>query len=85
MPIYDLFFFLSIAAGFLMALNLGANDVANAIGPVAAIYMISRQHALLAEAEVPIAAFTSKVARKSSERFECSEIKSPGTRRLSDP
>lgn len=37
-----------------VALSQGANDVANAIGPVAAIYMISRQHALLAEAEVPI-------------------------------
>jgi PiT family inorganic phosphate transporter len=37
-----------------VALSQGANDVANAIGPVAAIYMISRQHALLSQTEVPI-------------------------------
>jgi PiT family inorganic phosphate transporter len=37
-----------------VALSQGANDVANAIGPVAAIYMISRQHALFEQAEVPL-------------------------------
>ena len=37
-----------------VALSQGANDVANAIGPVAAIYMISKQHALFAQAEVPL-------------------------------
>lgn len=37
-----------------VALSQGANDVANAIGPVAAIYMIARDHALLAKAEVPL-------------------------------
>ncbi len=31
MNIYDLFLFLSIGAGFLMAFNLGANDVANSM------------------------------------------------------
>ncbi|MGE4469926.1 MAG: inorganic phosphate transporter [Desulfovibrio sp.] len=37
-----------------VALSQGANDVANAIGPVAAIYLIAKQHVLLPEAEVPI-------------------------------
>ncbi|MFP4259045.1 MAG: inorganic phosphate transporter, partial [Desulfovermiculus sp.] len=37
-----------------VALSQGANDVANAIGPVAAIYMISRQNALFEQAEVPL-------------------------------
>jgi PiT family inorganic phosphate transporter len=37
-----------------VALSQGANDVANAIGPVAAIYMISREHALLEQADVPL-------------------------------
>jgi len=31
MDLYDLFFFLSLGAGFLMAFNLGANDVANSM------------------------------------------------------
>lgn len=37
-----------------VALSQGANDVANAIGPVAAIYLIAREHKLLATAEVPL-------------------------------
>lgn len=37
-----------------VALSQGANDVANAIGPVAAIYLISREHQLLAQADVPL-------------------------------
>ncbi len=37
-----------------VALAQGANDVANAIGPVAAIYMIANEHALLQEAGVPL-------------------------------
>lgn len=37
-----------------VALSQGANDVANAIGPVAAIYLISREHQLLAKADVPL-------------------------------
>ncbi len=37
-----------------VALSQGANDVANAIGPVAAIYLIAREHQLLATAEVPL-------------------------------
>ncbi|MGE4424042.1 MAG: inorganic phosphate transporter [Pseudodesulfovibrio sp.] len=36
-----------------VALSQGANDVANAIGPVAAIYLIAKEHMLLAKAEVP--------------------------------
>jgi inorganic phosphate transporter, PiT family len=37
-----------------VALSQGANDVANAIGPVAAIYVISRQHSLINMAEIPL-------------------------------
>ncbi|WP_147820078.1 inorganic phosphate transporter [Salidesulfovibrio onnuriiensis] len=37
-----------------VALSQGANDVANAIGPVAAIYLIAKEHQLLAKAEVPL-------------------------------
>jgi len=37
-----------------VALSQGANDVANAIGPVAAIYLIAKEHQLLAKADVPM-------------------------------
>lgn len=37
-----------------VALAQGANDVANAIGPVAAIYMIANEQALLEKADVPL-------------------------------
>lgn len=37
-----------------VALSQGANDVANAIGPLVAIYLIAKQHTLLAQAEVPM-------------------------------
>lgn len=37
-----------------VALSQGANDVANAIGPVAAIYLIAKERVLLGQAEVPI-------------------------------
>ncbi|MBN2140416.1 MAG: inorganic phosphate transporter [Desulfovibrionaceae bacterium] len=37
-----------------VALSQGANDVANAIGPVAAIYLIAKEHVLAARAEVPM-------------------------------
>jgi len=37
-----------------VALSQGANDVANAIGPVAAIYLIAKEHQLLSKAEVPM-------------------------------
>jgi PiT family inorganic phosphate transporter len=36
-----------------VAVSQGANDVANAIGPVAAIYLIAREQAILPEADVP--------------------------------
>ncbi|EGB14949.1 phosphate transporter [Pseudodesulfovibrio mercurii] len=36
-----------------VALSQGANDVANAIGPVAAIYLIAKEHVLLSKADVP--------------------------------
>lgn len=37
-----------------VALSQGANDVANAIGPIAAIYVLAKQGTFLAQAEVPI-------------------------------
>ncbi len=37
-----------------VALSHGANDVANAIGPVAAIYILSRHHELIQTAEIPV-------------------------------
>ncbi|WP_457570860.1 inorganic phosphate transporter [Desulfovulcanus sp.] len=44
---------LQVGTSCYVALSQGANDVANAIGPVAAIYLISKQHLLLAKAEIP--------------------------------
>ncbi|MBT8762974.1 inorganic phosphate transporter [Desulfohalobiaceae bacterium Ax17] len=44
---------LQVGTSCYVALSQGANDVANAIGPVAAIYLISKQHMLLAKAEIP--------------------------------
>ena len=37
-----------------VALSHGANDVANAIGPVAAIYILARQQELIQTAEIPL-------------------------------
>jgi PiT family inorganic phosphate transporter len=37
-----------------VALSQGANDVANAIGPVAAIYLLAQHHTMAAQAPVPI-------------------------------
>ncbi len=37
-----------------VAISQGANDVANAIGPVAAIYVIARQQAFMSTVEVPL-------------------------------
>lgn len=45
---------LQVGTSCYVALSQGANDVANAIGPVAAIYLIAKEHALLAKADVPI-------------------------------
>lgn len=45
---------MQIGTSCYVAISQGANDVANAIGPVAAIYMIARDHAMLANAEVPL-------------------------------
>ncbi len=45
---------LQIMTSSYVALSLGANDVANAVGPVVAIYMIARQQAFLVEAEIPL-------------------------------
>ncbi|MFP4168343.1 MAG: inorganic phosphate transporter [Desulfonatronovibrionaceae bacterium] len=38
-----------------VALSHGANDVANAIGPVVAVYIIAKQHVFVPEAEIPLA------------------------------
>ncbi len=45
---------LQIMTASYVALSHGANDVANAIGPVAAIYLIARQQALIDTAEIPL-------------------------------
>jgi PiT family inorganic phosphate transporter len=45
---------LQVGTSCYVALSQGANDVANAIGPVAAIYLIAREHQLLAQAQVPM-------------------------------
>ncbi len=45
---------LQVGTSCYVALSQGANDVANAIGPVAAIYLIAREHQLLAKAQVPM-------------------------------
>ncbi|TIH14841.1 inorganic phosphate transporter [Marinifilum sp. JC120] len=45
---------LQVGTSCYVALSQGANDVANAIGPVAAIYLISKEHVLLAKADVPL-------------------------------
>ncbi len=45
---------LQVGTSCYVALSQGANDVANAIGPVAAIYLISKEHVLLSQAEVPL-------------------------------
>ncbi len=37
-----------------VAISQGANDVANAIGPVAAIYIIAREHVFASSVEVPL-------------------------------
>ncbi len=50
----ELFRRLQVGTACYMALSLGANDVANAIGPVAAIWVIAQTGGLAATAEVPI-------------------------------
>lgn len=52
--IEELFRRMQIGMACYMALSLGANDVANAVGPVAAIWIIARTGGLMATAEVPI-------------------------------
>ncbi len=45
---------LQVGTSCYVAVSQGANDVANAIGPVATIYLIAREHALPPTAEVPM-------------------------------
>ncbi len=45
---------LQVGTSCYVALSQGANDVANAIGPVAAIYLIAKEHVLLEKADVPL-------------------------------
>lgn len=47
MNIYDLFFYLSLLGGFLMAFNLGANDVANAMASAVGAKAITVRQAVL--------------------------------------
>src|SRR6056297_1926249 len=46
MNVYDLFFILSLLAGFFMAFNLGANDVANAMASAVGAKAISVRQAV---------------------------------------
>ncbi len=50
----DAFKHLQLITSCYVAVSQGANDVANAIGPVAAIYLLSKSHTLSATAEVPL-------------------------------
>lgn len=45
---------MQIGTSCYVALAHGANDVANAIGPVAAIYLIAKDHVITAKPEVPL-------------------------------
>lgn len=45
---------IQIGTSCYVALSQGANDVANAVAPIVAIYIIAKQHTLLAQAEVPL-------------------------------
>lgn len=46
MDIYDLFFYMSLFAGFMMAFNLGANDVANSMASAVGAKAISIKQAV---------------------------------------
>ncbi len=50
----ELFRRMQMGTACYVALSQGANDVANAIGPVAAIYMIAKNHQLLSSVDMPI-------------------------------
>ncbi len=45
---------LQVGTSCYVALSHGANDVANAIGPVAAVYLIAKDHVIASQAEVPL-------------------------------
>lgn len=47
MDFYDLFMYLAIFGGFLVAFSPGANDAANAFGPVMGIYLIAKHDNLV--------------------------------------
>jgi PiT family inorganic phosphate transporter len=50
----SLFKNLQVFTSSYVALSQGANDVANAIGPIAVIYLMARDQAFVQEAEIPI-------------------------------
>jgi len=50
----NIFRHMQIFTSCYVALSQGANDVANAIGPIAAIYILAKHHVFLTQAEVPI-------------------------------
>lgn len=45
---------LQVGTSCYVALSHGANDVANAIGPVAAVYLIAKDHVIASKADVPL-------------------------------
>lgn len=50
----DVFKQMQLGTSCYVALSQGANDVANAIGPVAAIYLIAREHNLMSDVDIPL-------------------------------
>jgi PiT family inorganic phosphate transporter len=45
---------LQVGTSCYVAVSQGANDVANAVGPVAAVYLIARQHVFAPKADIPL-------------------------------
>jgi PiT family inorganic phosphate transporter len=50
----DMFKRMQLCTACYVALSQGANDVSNAIGPVAAIYLVAHSNGLLNEVEIPL-------------------------------
>ncbi|MDR2825286.1 MAG: inorganic phosphate transporter [Deltaproteobacteria bacterium] len=50
----DMFKRMQVCTACYVALSQGANDVSNAIGPVAAIYMVARSSGLTGQVEIPL-------------------------------
>lgn len=50
----DVFQKIQIGTSCYVAMSQGANDVANAIGPVVAVYSIAKYHSLLSQVQIPV-------------------------------